>query len=131
MIATNFNSFVPKIKSTTTTIKDVYYAIKNNGGYSFNPYYNLPDKGFIVSLKGGKKIENFNSFSAEKKLDIIYQWTKRPITNTDFYGFWLDNDTLYCDVSKVYNDKDKAMKTGLLFKQLSIYDIQNKCVIWL
>jgi hypothetical protein len=131
MIVTNFNSFVPKVTAKTLTIKDVYYGIVNNGGITFNPYNKLPDTGYIVSLNGGKKIDNFMSYSIEKRLDYIYNWSKRAITETTYYGFWLDKGTLYCDVSKVFIDKEKAIKFGISQNQLSIYDIQNKIVVWL
>lgn len=86
------------------------------------------DNGFMVSKIGCEKTFTFDNLEELEKEVINY---KNKLKNNEYIGLWLDNDTIYLDISKYYTTKDRAIKTGIKNKQIAIYDIKNDKSIYL
>ena len=89
----------------------------NNGGYSFKEYHD----GYMVSLAG-----------SESKISIkdnsISNIVNRIVEFFDDYGTvntWLDNETIYLDVSVNIENIQEALTFAKQNKQLAIYDCKN------
>lgn len=102
MITTDFNSFVPKTKSTTVTIKDVYYTLLKNKVYYFNPSFMFvsynPETIYHNVINEKKTFKEFLSFGLPKRLDIIHNYTKRGLQNNQLYVLELIDNDLFCSV---------------------------------
>lgn len=46
-------------------------------------------------------------------------------------GFWTDEGIQYTDLVSIIQDRETAIKKGLMNNQLSIYDFSTKELIWL
>lgn len=46
-------------------------------------------------------------------------------------GYWEDDGIGYTDLVQIIKDKETAIKKGLMYNQLSIYDFSTKELIWL
>ena len=82
--------------------------------------------GFMVSLLGYEKIFNINDIEEIKNTIKEYQ---KIIHNNEYIGLWKNDDKIYIDISKKYQYKTDAIKTGIKNKQLAIYDLKNNCDI--
>jgi len=92
-----------------------------NGGYS-----NTENGRYMVSVDGYEKVierEKFNVSVLNAFIESLPEGLK------DSVGTWLNKDdgNVYLDVSKGYDDKEKAVRIGEENEQLAIYDtVQNE-----
>ena len=93
-------------------------TIKSNGGVTFDNELNILnfDNGFIVSVK--------NVIESVSLVKVVNKLVKLDKTHK-IYGIWEDNGTYYLDINKRILSKQRAIDTGIVFKQLSIYDAKN------
>jgi predicted DNA-binding protein YlxM (UPF0122 family) len=85
-------------------------------------------KGFMVSLYGLEK--QFKITDTNEIIQTIKEYQTR-LKNNDYLGFWFDNDIFYIDISRHYQDRQKAVKKGIKEKQLAIFDISKDKSIYL
>ena len=108
---------------TNDFIKDLI----KNGGSIDKQYKQITEKsGFMVSKYGYEKTFNNNDIESIKQCIIEYQ---KIINKNEYIGIWKNNDLVYIDISKHYNDKKQALQVGKNNKQLAIYDLKNNCSI--
>lgn len=98
---------------TLATIK----SIKRNGGATINKY------GVRVSMKSGYQVskqdlliipvDNLNKL-------ILKELIKKLISRGEYLGLWIDNGSVYIDISCRISTKSKAMEMGRELNQLSI-----------
>lgn len=87
-------------------------------------------KGYMVSLEGAESQTNKNDYKAiiqaiKEKQEIVKD-------NSDLYiGLWVDNDTMYVDVSINISDKVEALEFGKKNKQLALYDLEEDKSLYL
>lgn len=105
--------------------KELYKKMINNKGLTINRHMEeLSYKnGYMVSIYGyEKQLKNF-SFEEVKKVVSEYQ---KIVKGALYIGFWIDNNTIYVDISKYVFHKSQALKLGKQNKQIAIYDLEKK-----
>lgn len=111
--------------------KKIIEILENKGATLDNNYNDFTsDKGFMVSLKGQEKKVNKNDIEEIKK---EIENKKRLIENKKglYIGLWLENDTLFIDISIHIIDYLKALEVARNNDQLAIFDLKNKDSIYL
>ena len=105
--------------------------LKNNSGVSYNMItkkYN-PNKGFFVSLPNLETKVSFQSLSVDDITTFINKHRSLLQDKTKFIGGWIDNDTVYLDISEQIFDKREALERGYKHNQLAIYNANEVKVI--
>lgn len=84
--------------------------------------------GFVVSIIGYEyQTTDINkAIQKAKEYQSIIQDKKGY-----FIGFWVDNNTIYVDISKQLTSKREAEKTARKNKQLAYYDIKHNKSIYI
>ena len=115
-------------------LHDFVDSIIQNGGATFNlAMGTAPTSGYVVSLKGGSHTpidetrqsieQTINQFVAEKGLELS--------VDENFLGGWVDDGWLYLDISRVYDEKKKAMLVGIQNNQKAIFNLNDGSTIYL
>lgn len=117
--------------------KKLYHQVIKNGGITLSARLVPVEKqtGFFVSLKDQGTIITLKEFTPDSlfltinKLFIQYE----IIYGKQFIGVWIDkvNEKVYIDVSIWVQNREKAIKRGLLEDQIAIWDIENGQEIYL
>ena len=100
-------------KITLATIK----SIKRNGGATINKY------GERVTMKTGYQVSKQDLYIIPvDELDklIVKELLGRLISRGDYLGLWIDNGSVYIDISCRIATKSKAMEMGRELNQLSV-----------
>ena len=111
--------------------KKIIEIIENKGATLDKDYNNFENnRGFMVSLKGQEIKVNKNDIQGikreiEKKREFIKD--KRGL----FIGLWLEDDTMFIDVSIHIIDYLEALEVARNNEQLAIYDLQKNDSIYL
>jgi hypothetical protein len=98
--------------------------LKNNSGVSYNMItkeYN-PNKGFFVSLPNLETKVDLESLKVNDIATFINKHRTLLQDKTKFIGGWIDNDTVYLDISEQIDNKREALEIGYKHNQLAIYD---------
>ena len=105
--------------------------LKNNSGASYNMItkeYN-PNKGYFVSLPNLETKVSLQSLSVDDIATFINKHRSLLQDNKKFVGGWIDNDTVYLDISEQIESKREALERGYKHNQLAIYDANKGKVI--
>ena len=100
-------------KITLATIK----SIKRNGGATFNKY------GERVAMKTGYQVSKCDLLIIPvDELDklIVKELLGRLMSRGEYLGLWIDNGSVYIDISCRIATKSKAMEMGRELNQLSV-----------
>lgn len=110
-------------------LKTIKKLVVKNGGLTLSPTLEKVNynKGFMVSLSGSELKLSIKDLS----ITHLKQYQKLAKDKKAFIGFWLDNNTLYLDLSIRFLDESKALYFGKLNNQLAIYDLENQKSIYL
>lgn len=114
-------------------LKEIISNSIEQGGATLDKYYQPINqkKGFIVSVANYE-----TTFSINTDINAIInklQEYQELIKNKQHYfvGLWVDNSTIYLDISKHFQDKQNAVAFGIDNNQLAIYDLKNDKSIYL
>ena len=112
-------------------LKEFVAAIVKNGGATYNlANGGTPTNGYMVSKKGFEI--KFWDVPIEHAVILFIQKYGFELNNPEnFLGAWMDEGTLYLDISNHYTDKDEALKQGIVNQQRAIYDVINQESIYL
>ena len=105
--------------------------LKYNSGVSYNMItkeYN-PNKGYFVSLPNLETKVSLQSLSVDDIATFINKHRSLLQDNKKFVGGWIDNDTVYLDISEQIESKREALERGYKHNQLAIYDANKGKVI--
>ena len=105
--------------------------LKENSGVSYNmttKEYNQ-NKGFFVSLPNLETKVSLQSLSVDDIVTFINKHRSLLQDKTKFIGGWVDNDTVYLDISEQIEDKREALERGYKHNQLTIYNANKGEVI--
>ena len=105
--------------------------LKDNSGVSYNMVtkeYN-PNKGYFVSLPNLETKVSLQSLSVDDIATFINKHRSLLQDKTKFIGGWIDNDTVYLDISEQIFDKREALERGYKHNQLAIYNTNEVKVI--
>ena len=105
--------------------------LKNNSGVSYNIITNEynPNKGYFVLLSFFFSKVSLQSLSVDDIATFINKHRSLLQDKTKFIGGWIDNDTVYLDISEQIFDKREALERGYKHSQLAIYDANESKVI--
>ena len=111
----------------------VFESIQKTGGASFCLHTGElnPPTGYMVSEEG-----NEMKFAIPKTLnkfqDIVIQYMLKKSkafvfeSPDEYLGFWIDNNQLYIDISRRFENKQSAIGYGRINNQIAIFDNANK-----
>ena len=105
--------------------------LKDNSGVSYNMItkeYN-PNKGYFVSLPNLETKVDLKTLNVDNIATFINKHRSLLQDKTKFIGGWIDNDTVYLDISEQLFDKREALERGYKHNQLAIYDANEGEVI--
>jgi two-component SAPR family response regulator len=106
--------------------------IRTSGGLTIDAAGNTPTSGYMVSIHGfERQIPNFSSMSDEDINEAIEQYRQDILLEENYFGAWVDNDTLYLDNSINTQFLETAIAYGDAQQQKSIYHINSGEVIFL
>lgn len=97
-------------------------AIQNQGGVSIDLNGNTPKSGYMVALEGHEvkcQVKDLRVVLAD------YMATRKHLLRNPnlFLGGWVDDDTVYLDISEQHHDLKEARLLGRIRKQIAIYDV--------
>ena len=92
---------------------------KENGGCSINSKREKPTSGYMVGVK---------SFGSDLAEMLNYE-----LEDNEYYGSWINphNEEMEFDISINIMDLNEAIEIGNKHNQISIYDLDNDCSIYL
>jgi len=120
-----------------TLIASISLSEQKYGG-SYNLDLEQPVTGYMVSLGGKKHTLEYETLS---KVDVhaVAAWVKShvDVLGTTYFGqplylgSWYDQSTgkVFFDLSVNESDKAHALSEAVIWKQLAIYDVENKQII--
>lgn len=121
-------------KNLIQLLKLILKGLKNNG-VSINNNLQGPEVGYMVSLQDKEtKVLQWSALPLDYKIQHIIDYIeKHNISNTLFYGLWLDKttDIMYFDISDNILYKDHAYRLGKERNQISIYSVSFQKVIYI
>ena len=105
--------------------------IKNEGATLDKDYNNfMSDRGFIVSIKGQEvKVDKNDIEEIKKEIEKKREFIKNK--EGLYIGLWLEDDTIYIDVSIHIINYLKALEVARKNEQKAIFDLKNKDNIYL
>ena len=105
--------------------------IKNEGATLDKDYNNfMSDRGFIVSIKGQEvKVDKNDIEEIKKEIEKKREFIKNK--EGLYIGLWLEDDTIYIDVSIHIINYLKALEVARKNEQKAIFDLKNKDSIYL
>ena len=112
----------------------LFEYVLNNGSATLGADFKPIEKkrGYCVSLAGFETRLSLSSPSAKMLFEYyLIVYAERARQSGAFIGLWVNDDTIYFDLSRVYSDKKKALKEGALNAQLAIYDIARQQSIYI
>lgn len=102
--------------------------IKTNYGFSLSQDNNVPQRGYMVSLKGSEAVFYDIDEMSDERIDELCRVYRTTIDWRDgiYFGAWVDEDeTLYLDVSLNIQDRDVAIAFGRANEQISIWSVDD------
>ena len=111
--------------------KKIMEIIKNEGATLDKDYNNfMSDRGFIVSIKGQEvKVDKNDIEEIKKEIEKKREFIKNK--EGLYIGLWLEDDTIYIDVSIHIINYLKALEVARKNEQKAIFDLKNKDNIYL
>lgn len=82
----------------------------------------VTEGGFVVAEK-----ETQDSFGVAGLKRVL----EYAISHNTLVGGWKENESYYFDASRLYKNRDEAVKKGLENNQIAIYDLDKKEVVYL
>lgn len=109
-------------------LKKVLDEIILEGGISYNLNTGKanPSDGYMVSILGFEEQFNVDKVSNQTIKAFLLKNMDNLWGETRFLGGWLNNDTVYLDVSTHVQDLERAIYTGIINNQQCIYDCSEK-----
>ena len=99
-----------------TSIKE----IKANGGVSINAKGQHPTSGYMV----GGTVEKVIALS-DSDIQKFIEDNSHIIETGSYFGAWVYNGDVVCDVSQQFDSLQQAAYIGMLRGEKAIYDVKN------
>ena len=108
----------------------LYAKAQYFGGCSVNAQFKEPTEGYLVSIKDGLVFDSISEVNEHAVSNWIVEHLNSGVNeNLNYYfGSWKDKETnkIYFDVSLNTPSMLTALTLAEEFKQIAIYDIENK-----
>lgn len=112
---------------------ELYNGLVVNKGFTLNTdleHLKVKSGYFVGGLNRVYK-KDINKLSIYKFKKVLNKYKNKAIKNGLYIGGWVDNNIIYLELSKHYNDKNEALLYASLKNELAIYDIKNSKSIYL
>ena len=105
--------------------------IRTNHGFSLSQDNSVPQRGYMVSLKGSEVVFCDIDETPDDRLNALCRAYRTTIDWRDgiYFGAWLDDNRLYLDASLNIQDRDVAIAFGRANEQQAIWSIGDKASI--
>lgn len=104
-------------------VQFLFRARKLGGGsYNLNTGRFNPSTGFMVAVNCEKQLP---VLSKELVKTYLAEFSEQLAADDAFFGLWLADGVWYYDVSKNVTRLSDAIRLGLAFDQLAIWDCEN------
>src|SRR6056297_2188488 len=102
-------------------------AIEHNGGFTWSPFREVPDSGFMVGMVALVKMPDNDFPLTDGQLKLALEWIQSNPKNT-FLGGWKNPETneVFYDISVWYPTKDQALTEAAIQNEIAIFDITNQ-----
>jgi hypothetical protein len=112
-------------------LREFFNSTIQNGGASYNITTGElnPNVGYFVSVPNHEVKIPFSQFNADVVTTFINTNAELLSGEHTFVGTWIENNTVYLDVTEQLFDKRIALRLGLERNQLAIYDATTGKVI--
>ncbi len=106
-------------------ISDVAYrSTIENGGVTINIKGEQPNQGYVFALeKETEKVISQNEFSPKHIDDYVRTYRKKLRKEGAHLGSWVDDGSVYLDVSYVGEPSEKTIKLAEKAGQLAVFDL--------
>jgi hypothetical protein len=120
---------------------EVMTALNKDGSITLkaNKRKDVRRKGYYVSIKGFEEtismgyhdsvLHHFIESFIERRRGYVGHQSTLPYHEL-FYCFWLHDGKLYCDITTVIRDRDRAIAVAHQNEQKAIFDIANGITIY-
>jgi len=82
--------------------------------------------GFMVAVPNHETVISLNDLKDFRQVEkTINEYKALARKNNGFVGCWVNDNKIYIDISKHYKQLKRAIKKGIEYKQLAIFDIGN------
>lgn len=115
-------------------VEKAFNYVKENNGVTFNESKLNPSQGYMVSFQGFEHTLNINEFTLESLIEHVEKCeTILGSGDNVFIGVWFNpiDKLYYLDLSENIQDKELAIRSGMLRDQKAIFSSENKMVIGL
>lgn len=106
--------------------------VMKNGGFTYRAISKLqPTKGFVVSTtKNLEQVVSSGEITPKHLQDYVDKNRDVLAQPNAHLGAWVDGGKVYLDVSRVFTDKNEALKLAEEHQQEGIYDLGNGKTIY-
>ena len=110
---------------------DVLYSVVEdtlaNGGLTIKPFQNeKPETGYMVALEGYELQVPVSEFFTGIVADYIGEHAQKLMANPALcLGTWVNEGTVYLDLSENVASREKALELGRERGQLAIFNLAN------
>lgn len=112
-------------------LRQAYQYARENRGVSYGLHTGVPTTGFMVSLYGKGSV--LSALTEERMAEFIRSRAIELDDPSNYFGAWNNpkNGFWYLDVSVRVDTLEEARKLAIQNKQLAIYDVAKKELIYL
>lgn len=102
-------------------------TIKSEGGVSYSlTYGKVKPKGYAVSPYKERELQlPLNEFDSNTLQSYVLENADLLAKEAHFLGAWIDNNTVYLDVSIQVSQKQIAVRIAKQSDQIAIFDLSN------
>jgi len=113
---------VKRLVSLASTIES---KISANGGCTVSESGTIiPTDGYFVGTIGKEDKFALSQLSGRR---ILAYLVRHETAASQFYGFWVDDGTVYCDVCEHYTSENGAIASGRRNRQRTIWNVKKYC----
>lgn len=116
-----------------TIFNEIVIKDSTGGTFNFDSVKVNFIEGYLVSYFQPSIILDIDQF-LNLKIENLAELIKKlyfKCTKFDYIGFWVDNKTIYIDLSTNILNKSQAIQHAIYNKQLAIWDCLNNEVIYI
>lgn len=108
--------------------EQAYKTARKTNGYSLNTKGETPKDGFMVSLPS-KEVRVPKKYFTKEVIAVYLAFYWDEMKDNQYFGAWWSGEEWFLDISVRCEEMGEAVKLGMEWDQLAIYDAGNKEVI--
>lgn len=108
---------------------DYKALVDTKQGFTVDLLGQSPTSGYIVSLPGYTRRIDVATFNDEDVKDYASQYFYELSESGRYIGAWLENNTVWLDISENFHVLELAQSVGVERNQIAIWDVVNETEI--